>query len=166
MSATTPLIVPVSSINPMSSPPPLLEAAKGQLQQQPRTQVIQTSGGNTTKYKTNLCRHYKNGNCQLGSICHFAHGEVDVRTVSDPLPSNIPQQTKVMCNNFKTVKCRYYERGFCKNQHACCFAHGDGDVTNNLYSGGGVGSSNGANSNGVSYPLDGATSLIASSGSS
>ncbi|EAR84696.4 zinc finger protein (macronuclear) [Tetrahymena thermophila SB210] len=93
-----------------------------------RTQIMHINPSNSGKYKTSICRHFRNGNCQLGNTCHFAHGQDEMRNVNDPLPNNIPQQPKVVCNNFKTVKCRYFEKGFCKNQHACCFAHGDQDL--------------------------------------
>ncbi|EGR30146.1 zinc finger protein, putative, partial [Ichthyophthirius multifiliis] len=91
-----------------------------------RFQVIQTPVISTGKYKTSLCRHFKNGNCQLGQACHFAHGMEELRTTTDPIPVNIPNsQPKVLCNNYKTIKCQYFQKGYCKNQNGCSFAHGD-----------------------------------------
>ncbi|KRX05135.1 hypothetical protein PPERSA_06769 [Pseudocohnilembus persalinus] len=101
-----------------------------QFQQQ--QQMNQMQNGNkqqnqTGKYKTQLCRHFQSGNCQLGNTCHFAHGQADLRTSNDPLPQNIPQlqAQKMNVNNFKTQKCKYYEQGNCKNGANCSYAHGE-----------------------------------------
>lgn len=39
-----------------------------------------SSRGNSSNYKTQLCRNYRNGTCSYGSRCTFAHGESDRRT--------------------------------------------------------------------------------------
>ncbi|EGR31720.1 zinc finger protein, putative [Ichthyophthirius multifiliis] len=104
-------------------------------QQNPKFQVIQTPIVQSNKYKTNLCRHFKNGNCQLGSACHFAHGQEELRNTNNPTPINVPtSQPKVLCNNYKTVKCQYFQRGFCKNQQACSFPHGDEEMMSGISS--------------------------------
>lgn len=36
------------------------------------------------KYKTSLCKHWTTtGNCSIGSRCHFAHGERELRNPND-----------------------------------------------------------------------------------
>ena len=38
------------------------------------------------KYKTSLCKHWTTtGNCSIGSRCHFAHGERELRNPNDVL---------------------------------------------------------------------------------
>jgi len=38
------------------------------------------------KYKTVKCRHYETHKyCALGYMCHFAHGEAELRKPYDPL---------------------------------------------------------------------------------
>lgn len=38
------------------------------------------------KYKTERCRHYEtHKNCALGDMCHFAHGDAELRKPDDPL---------------------------------------------------------------------------------
>ncbi len=85
-------------------------------------------------YKTSLCRYYENEKiCPLGDQCHFAHGDVDLRSESDPLPERI-KKTKnkkekktdaLQKTNFKTIVCKYWEKGECKYETNCTFAHGD-----------------------------------------
>jgi hypothetical protein len=74
---------------------------------------------NQGKYKTQICRHFKNGNCSLNNTCHFAHGPEELRQFSDPLPNQIPQVLPKVVNNYKSVKCKFFEQGFCKNQNNC-----------------------------------------------
>ena len=96
---------------------------------QMQTPQNQLQALNPGKYKTQLCRHFKNGNCTLNTTCHFAHGPQELRGYNDPLPQQLPVvQPKVPVNNFKTVKCKFHEQGFCKNGQNCHFAHGDVDI--------------------------------------
>jgi len=45
------------------------------------------------RYKTNLCKSFMAGmSCHLGSRCHFAHGEHELRSSREPLPSNYLDQ--------------------------------------------------------------------------
>lgn len=39
------------------------------------------------KYKTKRCWHFdNNGNCQMAEKCHFAHGDAELRELSQPIP--------------------------------------------------------------------------------
>lgn len=40
--------------------------------------------GNANNYKTKKCRHYQLGKCKLGTLCNFAHGDLDVRDSKNP----------------------------------------------------------------------------------
>ena len=41
------------------------------------------------KYKTVICKHFtQHGQCQMGDRCHFAHGQAELRQLSDPLPES------------------------------------------------------------------------------
>ncbi|KRX06727.1 hypothetical protein PPERSA_09129 [Pseudocohnilembus persalinus] len=90
------------------------------------------------RYKTQICRHFNNGNCQLGASCHFAHGTQELRQANDPLPENIPslQIPKMNYNNQKTVRCKYFDGGLCRNQQNCTFAHGEQERRNVQVQGG------------------------------
>ena len=72
----------------------------------------------------------------MGVNCHYAHGEKDLRKVTDPLPEGGPKKqdhfkphghnsTK---SNFKTVLCKYYDQGSCKNASNCSYAHGSQEL--------------------------------------
>ena len=37
-----------------------------------------------TKYKTQICRHFETqGTCHLGDRCHYAHGNIELRSATD-----------------------------------------------------------------------------------
>lgn len=93
------------------------------------------------KFKTEICRYFQaNGTCPLGEKCHFAHGEDDLRKISDQLPENAPvlkhpkshlyqQAMESGFNvNYKTVKCRFWDSGGCRFGAKCNFAHGDQEL--------------------------------------
>ena len=49
-------------------------------------QNIKTKSEINEKYKTERCRHYEtHKNCALGDMCHFAHGDAELRKPDDPL---------------------------------------------------------------------------------
>ena len=35
------------------------------------------------KFKTSICKNYQSNDCSMGDACHFAHGEEDLRKVTD-----------------------------------------------------------------------------------
>ena len=69
-------------------------------------------GGNSNRYKTELCRPYQEyGYCKYGEKCQFAHGEHDLRV--------LPRHPK-----YKTELCRtYHAKGFCPYGTRCHFIH-------------------------------------------
>ena len=95
-------------------------------------------------YKTQPCKHFmQTRNCHVGSKCHFAHGEHELRKPNDvssrlanlhgqPLP--IEQTMKMMnipYNNYKTQPCKFYEKDkSCKFGANCSFAHGAHELRN------------------------------------
>ncbi|CAD8171469.1 unnamed protein product [Paramecium pentaurelia] len=88
------------------------------------------------KYKTSLCKHWTTtGNCSIGSRCHFAHGERELRNPNDPLPqlpSQNLQDPKLLqvyfsgslgIHNYKTTLCKYASNNTCRYQEMCHYAH-------------------------------------------
>jgi len=97
------------------------------------------------KYKTSLCRHWeRNGHCEHGSLCHFAHGPRDLRTQlmneqeflrpppPEPRPQPLPQPRPqplppVPMDDAEPKKrdiCRDFVRiGRCKWGNECRFSH-------------------------------------------
>ncbi|TNV76099.1 hypothetical protein FGO68_gene8024 [Halteria grandinella] len=94
------------------------------------------SGANANynpRFKTSLCKHFEEtGKCNVGSKCHFAHGQHELRGKDDPIPRDL--QMKLMnlpYNNFKTQRCKYFdETGVCKFSKNCSFAHGEEELRN------------------------------------
>jgi len=67
---------------------------------------------NANRYKTEMCRPFQeNGTCKYGDKCQFAHGNLELRTVS--------RHPK-----YKTDLCRtYHSVGFCPYGPRCHFVH-------------------------------------------
>jgi hypothetical protein len=73
------------------------------------------------RYKTTLCKHFQvSQQCPVGTRCHFAHGQKDLRSMMDPLPQAAminpiePNQSLLQGSlgvNYKTSKCRNYDMG-------------------------------------------------------
>lgn len=77
-----------------------------------RTQSEPAPQVNTSRYKTELCRPFKEtGECKYGEKCQFAHGENELRTVQ--------RHPK-----YKTEYCRtFYGIGLCPYGSRCHFLH-------------------------------------------
>ncbi|KAF8820163.1 zinc finger (CCCH type) motif-containing protein [Cardiosporidium cionae] len=68
------------------------------------------------QFKTRLCHFWKFGNCKRGSLCRWAHGLEEQRSVP---------------NTRKTTICKNWTLGICPFQsdaQRCSFAHGDQDL--------------------------------------
>jgi hypothetical protein len=89
-----------------------------------------------SKYKTSLCKHFlETGDCHMGKRCHFAHGEAELRSITDSLPQSVIEQNNryyqmkssigAHFSNYKSVPCKYFENSQkCKYGDSCTFAHG------------------------------------------
>ena len=85
----------------------LSEPVKAQQQQQQ-----QPSQANSSRYKTELCRPYvESGFCKYGDKCQFAHGNLELRTMS-----RHPKYKTELCRTFHTS-------GFCPYGPRCHFIH-------------------------------------------
>lgn len=85
----------------------------------PKTKVEKILEENP-KYKSTLCSWYIQGaRCPNGNVCHFAHGEHELRAIPRPK------------FKYKTQVCSYYAAGHCGNGSACHFAHGLADLQKN-----------------------------------
>ena len=72
-------------------------------------------------YKTELCQTFEQYNeCKYGDNCQFAHGEGELRTRIETLPSS-----------YKRVKCKKFWNGFiCPYGNKCKFAHDEVSLDN------------------------------------
>ncbi|XP_069017689.1 mRNA decay activator protein ZFP36L1-like [Embiotoca jacksoni] len=67
---------------------------------------------NSSRYKTELCRPFKeSGSCKYGDKCQFAHGVVELRSLS-----RHPKYKTELCRTFHSV-------GFCPYGPRCHFIH-------------------------------------------
>jgi len=76
------------------------------------------------KHKTELCRHFARGHCQLGPDCSFAHGLHELRAPGGeppPAPAAPPPPPSVPAGEV----CRDFARGRCSFGADCRFAHVD-----------------------------------------
>ena len=75
-------------------------------------------------YKTRLCEAFlRDGRCQLGSACSFAHGEDELqkKPVGGPSERDLFRAEQMSRNRL----CRYWQStGSCPNGAACLFSHG------------------------------------------
>ena len=71
--------------------------------------------------KSALCIHFmRQGNCNLGKGCAFAHGKEELTNVAPP-DTNDPK--------YKTKLClRYEQDSFCPSGEHCVFAHGEDEL--------------------------------------
>ncbi|ROT82898.1 hypothetical protein C7M84_023926 [Penaeus vannamei] len=67
---------------------------------------------NSSRYKTELCRPFEeNGHCKYGEKCQFAHGQLELRTLT-----RHPKYKTELCRTFHTI-------GFCPYGPRCHFIH-------------------------------------------
>merc|ERR1719414_88143 len=70
----------------------------------------------SSNYKRVLCVHFKKqGSCDMGGNCNFAHGNRELRSFENPL--------------FKAQLCTAFEQGgICQMGTDCMFAHGEEEL--------------------------------------
>jgi len=74
------------------------------------------NGGNinSSRYKTELCRPFEeSGHCKYGDKCQFAHGSLELRTLS-----RHPKYKTDLCRTYHTI-------GFCPYGPRCHFIHNE-----------------------------------------
>lgn len=55
---------------------------------------------NTQKFKTQLCRHFmQQGSCSQADACLFAHGEQELRKITDPVPADADAKAAIVQQN-------------------------------------------------------------------
>lgn len=77
-------------------------------------QTIQGQNGNSSRYKTELCRPYEeSGFCKYSDKCQYAHGPAELRSL-------------IRHPKYKTELCKtYHSTGFCPYGRRCNFVHND-----------------------------------------
>ncbi|CAD8087484.1 unnamed protein product [Paramecium sonneborni] len=95
-----------------------------------------SAGMPNAKYKTTLCRHYQaTRQCAIGAKCQFAHGQEEMRSINDPIPTALitvltvaPPYQEIMKPmmpqqpGFK-IPCKYHAQNYCKNGQNCQYSH-------------------------------------------
>lgn len=98
-------------------------------------------------FKTRLCKNWvQTGSCQFEDRCNFAHGEEELRTPGDAIPTNSIFALSELSNSvslksdrgsedeklsavYKTRMCKNYEKtATCKYGERCNFAHGEHEL--------------------------------------
>merc|ERR1719180_13880 len=77
------------------------------------TIASETSGSTNPRFKTEICRNFKEkGTCLYGELCQFAHGKQELR------------KDVVRHNKYKTKLCqKYWIAGYCAYGPRCNFIH-------------------------------------------
>jgi len=77
------------------------------------TIASETSGSSNPRFKTEICRNFKEkGTCLYGDLCQFAHGKNELR------------KDVVRHNKYKTKHCqKYWINGYCAYGPRCNFIH-------------------------------------------
>jgi hypothetical protein len=79
------------------------------------------------RYKTRMCRNWLQGECQVGAVCSFAHGEDELRPLEEE--ENLESQPKQhQPQRYKTRMCHNWLHGECEFGAACSFAHGEDEL--------------------------------------
>ena len=75
-------------------------------------------GESSSQYKKTLCANIRReGACELGANCNYAHGNRELRSFENPL--------------YKAQLCTAYEQGGnCQLGHDCLSAHGEEELRN------------------------------------
>lgn len=84
-----------------------------------------------TLSKTRICVHWKNGKCERGDKCNFAHGndELMVKSCFFGLNCNNPKCQYTHPSREKTKMCSFWLKdGKCRNGDKCKFAHGENEL--------------------------------------
>ena len=78
-------------------------------------------------YKTKLCTNFENeGICQYDEMCHYAHGEEELREETDT-DKEMAVQMKVKKNPFyKTIMCKSLPN--CQYSENCVYAHSEAEI--------------------------------------
>ena len=78
-------------------------------------------------YKTKLCTNFDNdGNCQYEDMCHFAHGEEELREETE-VDREMAMQMKIKKNPFyKTIMCKSLPD--CQFAENCVYAHTEDEI--------------------------------------
>merc|ERR1719387_2804086 len=69
------------------------------------------------KKKLHLCTQWKVGQCLLGKLCQFAHGEKEIGTVGLAVYGKV-----------KTSICQRWQQGRCHYGNICRRAHGEHEI--------------------------------------
>lgn len=109
-------------------------ALANQQQQQQQQQQQRNNQGNSSRYKTELCRPFEeSGTCKYGDKCQFAHGGHELRTLA-----RHPKYKTELCRTFHTT-------GFCPYGPRCHFIH-NADESRRSVCGGGTNHGGGGSS--------------------
>ena len=77
-------------------------------------------------YKTKICSNYGEGQCQYREMCHYAHGETELRQFTDQ-DKQMADQMKVKTNPFyKTIMCKNLQD--CQYGEQCVYAHSPSEI--------------------------------------
>lgn len=80
--------------------------------------------------KTQVCRHFMKGYCELGDSCGFAHGEHELGQEAEA-PSVTPGSAPGGGGGgfLKTKICHHFLQGYCpREEGSCTFAHGEHEL--------------------------------------
>eukprot|EP00798_Chlamydomonas_sp_ICE-L_P031723 gene31723-6924_t len=90
-------------------------------------------GGGGQFFKTRICGKFKDGACQYGDKCRYAHGEHELRVLGpdgQPMGSTVTPDKRAMINLMKKTRlCQeFVQTGACRYNEKCTFAHGQHEL--------------------------------------